>query len=144
MPFSLSELPTDRVVWIKCFHSDDLDRAVADALPDAPAVIVRRTALTGSPSATVDTILDEMEGLAGQFFPVWLPGAEGIATAAGAALTAVRAIAFAQAADTKGCTARYQATRRHSSSAVSTRRCTSKRRARLPASKAGTCRTFRA
>ncbi|WP_173152844.1 endonuclease domain-containing protein [Phytohabitans suffuscus] len=100
VPFSLSELPTDRVVWIKCFHSDDLDRAVADAPPDAPAVIVRRTALTGSPSATVDSILDEMEGLAGQLFPVWLPGAEGIATAAGAALTAVRAIAFAQAADT--------------------------------------------
>ncbi|MEU8263088.1 DUF559 domain-containing protein [Micromonospora sp. NPDC048999] len=41
-----------------------------------------------------------MEAVAGQLFPAWLPGAEGITTSAGAARTAVSALAVAHAADT--------------------------------------------
>ncbi|MDQ7911183.1 DUF559 domain-containing protein [Phytohabitans sp. ZYX-F-186] len=100
LAFSLSEIPTDRVVWIECFQPNDLDLAVAEAPLDAPAVIVQRTARSRSQSAMVGSILDEMEAVAGQLFPAWLPEAEGIAGSAGAALTAVRALAFAHAART--------------------------------------------
>jgi very-short-patch-repair endonuclease len=100
LAFSLSEIPTDRVVWIKYFCPNDVDRAVAAAQPDAPAVIFQRTAGSRSQSATVTSSLDEMEVVAGQLFPAWLPGAEGITTSAGAAPTAVRALAIKHAADT--------------------------------------------
>jgi very-short-patch-repair endonuclease len=97
---SLSEIPTDRVIWIKYFYPNDLDRAVAAAPPDAPAVIFQRTAGSWSQSATVTSSLDEMEVVAGHLFPVWLPGAEGITTSAGAAPIAVRALAIRHAAGT--------------------------------------------
>jgi very-short-patch-repair endonuclease len=41
-----------------------------------------------------------MEVVAGQLFPAWLPGAEGITASAGAARSAVRALALAHAAHT--------------------------------------------
>lgn len=100
MIFSLSEIPVDRVVWISQPHPDDLDRAVAEAPPEAPAVIMHRTAGSGNQSGAVGSILDGMEALAGQLFPAWLPGAEGITTPAGAGLTAVRALALTHAAGT--------------------------------------------
>jgi very-short-patch-repair endonuclease len=98
--FSLSEIPTDRVVWIRHFHPNDLDRAVAAAPSDAPAVISQRTAGSWSQSATVTSSLDEMEVVAGQLFPTWLPGAESITASTGAAPTAVRALAITHAAGT--------------------------------------------
>ncbi|QOC94203.1 endonuclease domain-containing protein [Micromonospora craniellae] len=100
LDFSLSDVPADRVVWIKHFHPDDLDRAVAAAPPDAPAVIFQRTAGSLSQSTTITSSLDEMEALAGHLFPAWLPGAEGITTSAGGALAAVRSLAVAHAAGT--------------------------------------------
>lgn len=100
LDFALSEIPTDRVVWIKSFPPDDVDRAVMAASPDAPAVIPLRTAGPWSLSATVTSSLDEMELVAGQLFPAWLPGAEGITTSAGAAPVAVRALATTYAAST--------------------------------------------
>jgi len=48
----------------------------------------------------VAAILDDMEALARTLFPVWLPGAEGIITSAGAAAAAVRALAIKHAAGT--------------------------------------------
>lgn len=100
MALSLSAIPTDRVVWIRCFRSDELDRAIADAPPDAPVVIVHRTGRPQSQSELVGSALDELEATADQLFPAWLPGAEGIGTPAGAGLTAIRALALAHAAGT--------------------------------------------
>ncbi|WP_345540977.1 endonuclease domain-containing protein [Phytohabitans rumicis] len=100
MAFSLSEIPTDRVVWIKCFRPNDLDLAVANAPLNTPAVLVQQVTRSRSQNATVASTLDEMEVAAGQLFPAWLPGVEGIVTSAGAAVTAVRAVAFAHAAET--------------------------------------------
>ncbi|MEV6815706.1 DUF559 domain-containing protein [Micromonospora sp. NPDC051296] len=88
------------MVWIKHLHPNDVDRAVAAAPPDAPAVIFQRTAGSLSQSATVTSSLDEMEAVAGQLFPAWLPGADGIMTSAGGALAAVRSLAIAHAAGT--------------------------------------------
>ncbi|WP_433532645.1 endonuclease domain-containing protein [Micromonospora sp. CA-263727] len=88
------------MVWIKHLEPNDVDRAVAVAPPDAPAVIFQRTTGSLSQSATVTSSLDEMEAVAGQLFPAWLPGAEGITTSAGGALAAVRSLAIAHAAGT--------------------------------------------
>lgn len=49
---------------------------------------------------TVNSSLDEMETVAGQLFPAWLPEAEGITTSVGAAPAAVRALAIARAVST--------------------------------------------
>ncbi|MFY1637857.1 endonuclease domain-containing protein [Solwaraspora sp. WMMB335] len=70
------------------------------ASADAPAIVVQRTAGSPSQQATVAAVLDEMEATAGQLFPAWLPGAEGITTSAGAAPVAVRRLAVAHAAAT--------------------------------------------
>ncbi|GFJ87549.1 hypothetical protein Prum_011910 [Phytohabitans rumicis] len=72
--FSLSEIPTDRVVWIKCFRPNDLDLAVANAPLNTPAVLVQQVTRSRSQNATVASTLDEMEVAAGQLFPAWLPG----------------------------------------------------------------------
>ncbi|WFE27967.1 DUF559 domain-containing protein [Solwaraspora sp. WMMD791] len=77
----------------------DWDRVVANS-PDAPAVVVQRTVGSASQQATVAAVLDELEATAGQLFPAWLPGAEGITTSAGAAPVAVRRLAVAHAAAT--------------------------------------------
>lgn len=98
--FSLSEIPTDRVVWIGNLHPNDLDRVILAAPPDAPAVITQRTAGSWSQSATVTASLDELEAVAGRLFPAWLPGAEGITAPVGAATIAVRALAITHAAGT--------------------------------------------
>jgi very-short-patch-repair endonuclease len=81
-------------------HPNDLDRAVAAAPSDAPAIIIQRTAGSRSQIARVIASLDEMEVVASHLFPAWLPGAEGITTSAGAAPTAVRALAIKHAVDT--------------------------------------------
>ncbi|ROO60929.1 uncharacterized protein DUF559 [Micromonospora sp. Llam0] len=99
MVYSLSQMPTGQVVWIRHLRMGDWDRVVATS-PDAPAVVVHRTAGSSSQQATVAAVLDEMETTAGQLFPAWLPGAEGITTSAGAAPIAVRRLAVAHAAAT--------------------------------------------
>lgn len=86
------------MVWINCLDPSDVDPAVAS--PDAPAIIPVRTEKSWSPGATVTACLDEMEAVAGQLFPAWLPGAQGITTSAGAAPAAVRSLAIAHAAAT--------------------------------------------
>ncbi|QSB16747.1 DUF559 domain-containing protein [Natronosporangium hydrolyticum] len=100
MVLSLAEIPTDQVVWIKDLYPDDVDRAVATAPPDAPAVIVQRPTGPWRQRMIVAGSLDNMEVVAGQLFPAWLPAAEGITTSAGAAPAAVRAVAIEHAAST--------------------------------------------
>ncbi|WP_179277515.1 endonuclease domain-containing protein [Actinoplanes regularis] len=99
LAFDISGIPTDRVVWIESFSSCSLDEVMTSASPWAPAISTRMVGSL-SRSETVAAILDDMEALARTLFPVWLPGAEGITTSAGAAVAAVRALAFRQAART--------------------------------------------
>lgn len=98
MAFSFSEIPTDRVVWIRCLQAIDLDAALANVSADAPAVIVQQVRQCESPGAIVASALDEMEAVAIKLFPAWLSGAEGIVTSAGAGLAAVRGMALDHAA----------------------------------------------
>ena len=100
LSLSLLDIPTDRVVWMRHFLVDDLERVLAAAPADAPAVIVQRVERCESQSIMVASILDEMESVAAKFFPAWLPAAKNITTATGAALAAVRATAIAHAVDT--------------------------------------------
>ena len=100
MIFSCTEIPTDRVVWLEHIQHDDVDHLLAVASADAPAVICLSTPDSMSTSGIVAASLDEMEVLAGQLFPAWLPGAAGITAPNGAAPAAVRALAIAHAAST--------------------------------------------
>lgn len=100
MAFVFSEMPTDRVVWIESLSSSSVDEVIASASLGAPAIISPRTVGLPSRRETVAAVLDEMEALARALFPVWLPGAEGITTSAGAAVAAVRALAIRHAAGT--------------------------------------------
>ncbi|MEV7227246.1 DUF559 domain-containing protein [Polymorphospora sp. NPDC051019] len=89
------------MVWIRSTWLNNLDHALADPRPDAPAVVVQRTPphVVSQGELTYST-LDDMEAVAARLFPAWLPGAEGIPTSAGAALAATRRIAIAHAAAT--------------------------------------------
>jgi nucleoside-diphosphate-sugar epimerase len=66
LPFALSEIPTDRVVWINHLHPHDIDRAVAAAPPDAPAVIVHQADGSWNQGVVVTSILDRMEAAVGR------------------------------------------------------------------------------
>lgn len=94
------EIPTDRVVWLEHVQQDEVDRALTAAPADAPAVICLSTPDSVRPSGIVAASLDEMEMLAGQLFPAWLPDAAGITAPTGAAPAAVRALAINHAAST--------------------------------------------
>ncbi len=98
--FSLADMPLDQVGWVSRSTVIDLDRAVAQAPLHAPAVVPHRASRARSQAEVVHAALEKMESIAGQLFPAWLPGAEGIRTSAGAAPAAVRAVALAHAART--------------------------------------------
>lgn len=69
-----------------------------DPLPDdAPAVVTYRPADAVSVAAVVGEALDELEQAAVRLFPVWLPGADGVTSPAGAGVAAVRALARSMA-----------------------------------------------
>jgi very-short-patch-repair endonuclease len=93
-------MPLDRVAWVNCSAVTDLDRVVAQAPPHAPAVVPHWASRAHSQAEVVHAALEEMESIAEQLFPAWLPGAEGLRTSAGAAPVAVRKVALAHAART--------------------------------------------
>jgi very-short-patch-repair endonuclease len=104
----LAGLPTDRVVQLRGAQAADIATWMAQAPADTPAALthvvrgaVSATAVVrGATSATavVGAILDDLETVAVELFPAWLPEAEGIHTAGGAGLAAVRALATDRAA----------------------------------------------
>lgn len=100
MGFVLSEALSEHVVLIKSPSVHEINEAITNASPEAPAVVRVRTAGSPSQSETVAAVLDDMEALARGLFPAWLPGAEGIATSTGAATAAVRSLALRHAAGT--------------------------------------------
>lgn len=97
---TLRDLPIDRVAWLSGCHPGDVERTVATAPGEAPAVICQRVAGANDPNTIVGRCLDELESRARQLFPAWLPGAEAMTTAAGAVPVAVRALALRHAAAT--------------------------------------------
>jgi very-short-patch-repair endonuclease len=62
--------------------------------PDAPAVIELRGRPATSPTELVAVVLNELEALAVDLFPAWLPEARGIRQASAAGVAAVRSAAL--------------------------------------------------
>lgn len=89
-----SRVPTERVVRLVGLTADQLAIAL-DPLPeDAPAVISYQvTPPCTAPIAIVDRILAELEVLARELFPAWLPSADAIDTASGLDRRTVRQLA---------------------------------------------------
>ena len=97
----LAQLPTDRVVALAAANADDIAMAVAAAGTVMPAVLTCRVWSATQPDRFVRSVLDDMEAVAVRLFPAWLPEADGIRTAGGAGLAAVRAVASARAAQSQ-------------------------------------------
>jgi very-short-patch-repair endonuclease len=91
-------VPSDRVVQLHGGRADDIATALAHGGSDVPAVVVHRVRrIEGSP-AIVEDLLDDLEDIAVQLFPAWLPDAEYIREPGGAGVAAVRALAGVKAA----------------------------------------------
>ena len=83
-----------RVVRLSGAAPEAIELAI-DPLPaGAPAIVTYRAAAAGSPAGLVEAILRELEQVAIEVFPAWLPDAQGIETSGGAAVPAVRALAL--------------------------------------------------
>ncbi|WP_327092963.1 endonuclease domain-containing protein [Nonomuraea sp. NBC_01738] len=90
-------VPVGRVVRIAGVSAGELSLAL-DPLPDgAPAVLVYAAPEAGSAVSFVEDVLRELERVAVELFPAWLPEAEGF-TAGGAGVRAVREAARRRAA----------------------------------------------
>lgn len=93
MAWSWSDLPVGRAVRLTGASPAAL-ALLLDPIPDgAPAVVIYRPSSAPSVVAVVAEALDELETAALRLFPVWLPGAEGVTSPAGAGIAAVRAVA---------------------------------------------------
>jgi hypothetical protein len=86
-------LPVGRVVRLTGASPAALALMVASPPPGAPAVVTYCPRSADSPSAVAGAVLDELESVAFDLFPAWLPAATGIAGPGGAGVAAVRALA---------------------------------------------------
>ncbi|WP_182873819.1 DUF559 domain-containing protein [Microbispora sp. H10670] len=100
MARSWNDLPVGRVV-----HVGEDAGAVALALEplpdDAPALVAYAPRPARTPADLVADVLGELETAAVAMFPAWLPDADGITGAGGAAVPAVRALALRTASTTR-------------------------------------------
>jgi very-short-patch-repair endonuclease len=97
----LIELPTDRVVRLTGTDHDDIASLVAYMSDRGPAIVTYHPPMPSSPAAVVAGTLNELEAVAIELFPSWLPGALGIDRPGGAGIAAVRAIAIRAAASSR-------------------------------------------
>ena len=100
-PLSLTHLPADRVVRLAGVTEEQLAVGL-DPLPDGAPVVIRHRLSTEVSSAkdVVDDVLDQLEAIAMELFPAWLPDAAAIDAASDFDRRTVREIAHRHAADT--------------------------------------------
>jgi very-short-patch-repair endonuclease len=98
----LVDLPTDRVVRLDDPGSATTALSIESMPAEAPAILKYsfpiRSASSRADAAVA--ILRDLEDVAIELYPAWLPGAEGIDSLAGAGLAALRATAFRLASQT--------------------------------------------
>jgi very-short-patch-repair endonuclease len=94
----LEQLPTDRVVQLRNVDADDVAVTMACATTTLPAAVTHRPSHVTTSPAFVHAVLDDLETVAAELFPAWLPEAENIREPGGAAVAAVRALAVMKAA----------------------------------------------
>jgi hypothetical protein len=98
---SWAQLPLDRPIIIEGVSVESLALFIELLPVDAPAIVTFNSAPQSRPAAFVATLLVELDRIARELFPAWLPGAGHIDSGAGAGVIAVRSIAL-RAAEASG------------------------------------------
>lgn len=95
------QLPVDRVLRIAGLSDEQL-AVTLDPLPDGLPVVVRYTVpdAVASQAGLVDDVLDHLETIARQLFPVWLPAAQPITTSSDHDRRVIRQLAHRLASST--------------------------------------------
>lgn len=101
MAQSWADLPLDRLISIEGAHPELMALLIEPLPEDAPAIV--RSAVPPEPRAAkvVAALLMELDRIARELFPAWLPDAAHVDSAAGAGVVAVRSIAL-RAAHVRG------------------------------------------
>lgn len=100
-PLSLTHLPVSRVIRLAGVTEEQLAVGL-DPLPDGAPVVIRHQLprVTSSAKDVVDDVLGQLEAIATELFPAWLPGADVIDAASDFDRRTVREMAHRYAADT--------------------------------------------
>ena len=89
--------PVDRLVHLGAVDAGEITAWLGHD-PTRPAVVIHSPPAVTTAAAVVGSVLDELERVAVELFPAWLPEADGIREPGGAGVAAVRALATARAA----------------------------------------------
>lgn len=100
MTQSWSALPVGSVVYLQGVSAEAVELSMEPLPPDAPALVTFHPAPERRTSRMVESILAELERVAVQLFPAWLPSAEYLEGSGGGGKAAVRALAMERAATT--------------------------------------------
>jgi very-short-patch-repair endonuclease len=101
-PIAMIDLPTDRVVRVGGPTSVATALSIEPMPAEGPAVLKYSFPIhsTGSRTDAVVAILRDLEDVAIELYPAWLPGAEGIDSLSGTGAAALRATVFRLASQT--------------------------------------------
>jgi very-short-patch-repair endonuclease len=94
-----TELPLDQPIVIEGPAAHTLALSIEPLPADAPAVITYEAAAPRRAAHLIDDLLDQLDRVARELFPAWLPTAAVIDDPAGAGAIAVRSIALRAARD---------------------------------------------
>lgn len=100
MAQSWADLPLDRPISIEGASAETLMLSIEPLPANAPAIITYNPEPHLRPTQLVENLLVQLDRIARELFPAWLPEAAQIDTAAGAGVVAVRSIALRTAQDT--------------------------------------------
>ncbi|SNY34670.1 endonuclease domain-containing protein [Paractinoplanes atraurantiacus] len=93
----LDGVPADRVVEVRGARADDLARSVAEHSAGLAAVVTRPGAGWSTPREFAGAMLDDLEHVAVQLLPAWLPDASDISRTDLGGVAAIRMMAAARA-----------------------------------------------
>jgi Protein of unknown function (DUF559) len=96
---SWADLPLDRPISIEGASAEALALSIEPLPADAPAIITYNAGSQPRPTQVVATLLTQLDRIARELFPAWLPAAAQIDSGAGAGAVAVRSIALRAAQD---------------------------------------------
>ncbi len=98
MAQSWADLPLDRPISIEGVSAEVIALSIEPLPADAPAIVTYDAAPLRRPALIVDNLLVQLDRIARELFPAWLPGAAQLDGEGGLGVLAVRSIAvrFAQ------------------------------------------------
>ena len=94
---SWADLPLDRPISIEGVSAEVIALSIEPLPPDAPAIITYDAAPLPRPAPIVATLLAQLDRIARELYPAWLPEAAQLDSGAGLGALAVRSIAIRSA-----------------------------------------------